>query len=178
MTKHSRIYLIGPMGAGKTTIGRRVARRLQFDFRDTDLEIEKCTGVDISTIFDYEGESGFRDRETRMLEALSTREDCVIATGGGSVLRQENRRCMARTGFVVHLRVSVAQSLRRTRRNTTRPLLQSPNPEDILQRLARERGPLYEAIADCEVDTDKHKSITLRDQILDLYKAYRNEDNA
>ncbi len=170
MNNFQRIYLIGPMGAGKTTIGKMVARELEFDFIDSDHEIEQRTGVDISTIFDYEGDQGFRDRETCVLESLSEKTRFLIATGGGAVIREENRNVMRTTGFVVYLQVSVRQSLIRTRKDTKRPILQTDNPYETLTRLAKERTPLYESIANLTVDTDKHRTNKLKFMIADGYR--------
>ena len=170
MSDMQRIYLVGPMGAGKTTIGRMVARELGFDFIDSDHEIEKRTGVDIRTIFDYEQEQGFRDRESRVIKSLSKRKQHVIATGGGAVLRERNRQVLSSSGFVVYLKVSVRQSLIRTRKDTNRPILQSGDPYQTLTNLAAERTPLYESIADFSVDTDKHRTNKLKLMIVEGYR--------
>lgn len=162
MEKFQRIYLIGPMGAGKTTIGKMVARELNFDFIDSDHEIEARTGVDISTIFDYEGDEGFRERETCVLESLSQKNEHVIATGGGAVMREKNRNVIRSSGYVVYLKVSVRQSVIRTRKDTNRPILQSGDPYTTLKKLAKERTPLYESIANLTVDTDKHRTNKLK----------------
>jgi shikimate kinase len=149
MTPASRnIYLVGPMGAGKTTIGQRLARLLGLDFYDCDRELEARTGASVNLIFDVEGEKGFRVRETQMLRRLAARQGAVIATGGGSVLSPENRRRLKRTGIVVYLKTSVSQQLRRLERDRTRPLLQHDDRESRLRRLARQRNPLYEEVAD------------------------------
>ncbi len=170
MSKQQRIFLIGPMGAGKTTIGRMVARDMEFGFADSDDLIEEGTGVDITTIFDYEGESGFRDRESKMLKKLSIEDKKVIATGGGAVLSADNRELMRNSGFVVYLKVSIRQAIFRTRKDTKRPILQNGNPREIFTRLAKERNPLYESIASCTVDTDRHKTAKLKDIIINHYQ--------
>jgi len=170
MNKSQRIFLVGPMGAGKTTIGRMVAKDMGFDFADSDHEIEERTGVDINTIFDYEGEAGFRQREYEMLQQLSQLDQHVIATGGGAILSDENRDLMQNTGFVVYLKVSIRQAIYRTRKDTKRPILKNGNPHDIFTKLAEERSPLYESIADCMVDTDRYKTHKLRDMIIQHYQ--------
>ena len=170
MINEQRIFLIGPMGAGKTTIGRMVARDTGFAFADSDDLIEERTGVDITTIFDYEGEAGFREREAQMLNKLSTQRKKVIATGGGAVLSAENRELMKNSGFVVYLKVSIRQAIFRTRKDTKRPILQNGDPQEIFTRLAKERNPLYESIANCTVDTDQHKTYKLKDIIINHYK--------
>jgi shikimate kinase len=144
----TNVYLIGPMGSGKTTIGQRLAKILGLEFLDNDHELEEQTGASVSLIFDLEGEEGFRKRETAMLKKLSARKNVLIATGGGSILKQENRDILRRSGLVVYLRTSVSQQIRRLSRDKSRPLLQSGDREEKLARLAKERNPLYEELAD------------------------------
>ncbi|MBT8064702.1 MAG: shikimate kinase [Gammaproteobacteria bacterium] len=135
------------MGSGKTTIGQRLARKLQLEFLDCDHELEEQTGASVNLIFDVEGEEGFRKRETRMLRKLTGRKGVLVATGGGAVLRAENRKLLS-GGLVVYLKTSVRQQIARLRRDRSRPLLQTPDREEKLARLAEERDPLYEALAD------------------------------
>ncbi|ATJ84150.1 shikimate kinase AroK [Halomonas beimenensis] len=149
------LILIGPMGAGKSTIGRLLAAELSRDFLDSDHEIEDRCGADIPWIFDVEGEAGFRDRETQMIRELSTREGVVIATGGGAVLREENRRILRDSGTVIYLFTTVEQQLRRTAKDRNRPLLQRDDREQVLERMFEERDPLYRATADLVVRTDR-----------------------
>ncbi len=144
----SNIYLIGPMGSGKTTIGQRVARLLDLDFFDSDRELEGQTGASVNLIFDIEGEKGFRKRETRLLETLTARKNILLATGGGVILKAENRELLSQTGLVIYLRTSVNQQLSRLRRDRTRPLLQQGNRAKKLSELALARNPLYEELAD------------------------------
>ncbi|MBK1672737.1 shikimate kinase I [Ectothiorhodospira shaposhnikovii] len=155
MAGMSNIILIGPMGAGKSTVGRHLATYLHLPFVDSDKEIERRTGVDIPTIFEYEGEVGFRDRETAVIDDLCSRQGIVLATGGGVVMRPENRARLARCGLVVYLRASVNTQLRRTARDRSRPLLQTDNPRERLEGLFRIRDPLYREIANLIVDTDR-----------------------
>jgi shikimate kinase len=147
------IFLIGLMGAGKTSIGRLLARRLGKAFYDCDHEIERATGVRIPVIFEIEGEAGFRMRESKMLDALTRRAGIVLATGGGAVLSEANRRLLAERGTVVYLRATPAQLWQRTRRDRNRPLLRTPDPLARLEQLFAERDPLYREIADIIVDT-------------------------
>ena len=144
----TNVYLIGPMGSGKTTVGQRLARKLNLQFLDNDHELEKQTGASVNLIFDLEGEEGFRKRETAMLQKLTERENILLATGGGTVTRPENCELLKRSGLVIYLRTTVAQQLRRLSRDKSRPLLQSVGREEKLNRLAEERNPLYEQLAD------------------------------
>ena len=148
MSKPRNLFLIGPMGAGKSAVGRQLARLLHMDFVDSDEEIESRTGVDIPFIFEKEGEEGFRRRETTVLKDLVEHPGAVIATGGGVILAAENREMMARAGVVVFLNVSVAQQLKRTGSGEGRPLLQQGDREETLKQLMAEREPLYRALAD------------------------------
>lgn len=141
------------MGAGKTAVGRQLARILGLTFVDCDAEIEKRTGVDIPYIFDREGEQGFREREKDTLAALSELEGAVIATGGGAILDPDNRARLNATGSVIYLRTGVDEQLQRTRRSRQRPLLAGSNPRAVLERLMQIRAPLYEQIADLTLDT-------------------------
>ena len=147
------IYLIGPMGSGKTAVGRQLARRTARDFVDSDHEVERRTGVDIAYIFEKEGEQGFRDRECEVIENLSRRDGLVVATGGGAVLSAQNRARLSDTGIVIHLDTTVEEQLRRTGRSSHRPLLQTEDPRATLEALRSKRQPLYEAIADYTFDT-------------------------
>ncbi len=154
MSIPSRIFLVGPMGAGKTTIGKQLARHLGLAFADTDSEIERRTGADIPWIFDVEGEQGFRDREEQVVADMTQLNDIVLATGGGVVMRPGNRSHLAQRGFVVYLHATIREQLRRTARDRKRPLLQSGKPETVLKELMAVRDPLYREIADYVIDTD------------------------
>jgi len=147
------IFLVGLMGAGKTSVGRRLARRLGKTFFDCDEEIERATGVKIPVIFDIEGEAGFRAREARMLAELALRADIVLATGGGAVLSAENRRVLVGNGVVVYLRAVATDLWTRTRHDRNRPLLRTGEPLARLEQLYAERDPIYRSIADIIVDT-------------------------
>ena len=154
MARLQRVFLVGPMGAGKTTIGRLLASALKLEFIDSDHEIEQSSGADIPWIFDREGESGFRDREQKVLAELTQRDGVLLATGGGAVLRAENRAALAGRGTVVYLHASVEQQVARTAHDRNRPLLQTANPERTLRELMDARDPLYREIADYVIDTD------------------------
>ena len=159
------------MGAGKTTIGRQLARSLGVGFADTDAEIEARTGADIPWIFDVEGEAGFRDREEAIIAEMTTWEDTVLATGGGAVLRQANRQALVERGFVIYLRTTLEEQLRRTRKDRNRPLLQTLDPEGTLRRLFAERDPLYRAVADLVIDTDSSSPKTVAQRVLASLRA-------
>jgi shikimate kinase len=148
------IFLVGPMGSGKSAVGKHLARMLRRDFRDSDAEIEARTGVDIPFIFEKEGEAGFRRREREVIEALTLIDNIVLATGGGAVLDPENRALLASRGLVVYLDASVDQQLERTRSSGHRPLLDTADPAARLAALMAEREPLYREIANLTVATD------------------------
>ena len=149
------IYLVGPMGVGKTTIGRQLARSLSCEFIDSDHEIEKRTGADIPWIFDIEGEQGFRERERQVISDLVRMHGVVLATGGGAVLDPRNRADLKNNGIVVYLKASVKKLLQRTARDKQRPLLKTDNPRQKLAAILEEREPLYMELADIIVDTEK-----------------------
>lgn len=147
-------FLVGPMGAGKSTIGRQLARCLKLKFVDSDRTIEIRTGVDIPLIFELEGEPGFRKRERKVIDELTTEPGIVLATGGGAVMDRLNRQHMASRGCVIYLHTSVEQQLQRTAHDRNRPLLQTANPKQKLQELTEVRDPLYREIADWIIETD------------------------
>ena len=139
------------MGVGKTTIGRMLAKELSLEFFDSDREIERRAGADVSWIFDVEGEEGFRDRESQVIDELSNRSGVLLATGGGSVLREENRQCLKARGVVIFLDTSLELQLKRTERDKKRPLLQNVDRESVLKKLKLERHALYEEVSDFRV---------------------------
>jgi shikimate kinase len=154
MTALHRVFIVGPMGAGKTTIGKYLADHLKLQFADTDSEIESRTGADIPWIFDVEGEEGFREREQQVVGEMTLWDNIVLATGGGVVLRPENRNALGGRGFVIYLYATVDEQVRRTRRDRKRPLLQKGDPEETLRTLMEARDPLYREIADHVIETD------------------------
>ncbi len=143
------------MGAGKSTVGRILADKLHYRFLDSDHEIEAKTGVSIPMIFDIEGEAGFRRRECKLIDQLTQQPQVVLATGGGAVLKPQNRRHLRSRGFVVYLRSSLDALLARTRQDRNRPLLQNDNPEEVLKNIMTERDPLYREVADLVVQTEQ-----------------------
>lgn len=165
------IYLIGLMGAGKTTIGRQLAKALQVPFYDSDKAIEEQTGVDIPTIFEYEGENGFRSREQNMLEELTQIDGIVLATGGGAILRTENRKVLSENGFVVYLQCSIDKILQRTKRDNQRPLLNTDEPRERIETLFAEREEFYLSCADFKIETSAMQSKAVVQNILDAYEA-------
>ncbi|MCL7420409.1 MAG: shikimate kinase AroK [Methylobacter sp.] len=171
MMQSENIYLIGLMGAGKTTIGRQLAKALKLPFYDSDKAIEESTGVDIPTIFEFEGEDGFRDREQKMIQQLTQKKGIVLATGGGAVLREQNRKLLKENGFIVYLQCSVERILERTRRDSQRPLLQIENPKERLESLFAQREPLYLSCADYKIDTGVMQSKTVVNHILEKYRS-------
>lgn len=156
MAKSDNIFLIGPMGAGKTTIGRQIAKNLGVDFVDSDHEIEQRTGASIPLIFEIEGEEGFRRREREVIDDLTRRKGIVLATGGGAVLDPANRNHLAGRGTVIYLRASLDHLLKRTARDRNRPLLHTEDPRARLEGIIKIREPLYREIADIIIDTDSN----------------------
>ena len=170
LKNHNNIFLIGPMGAGKSTIGRRLAKKLNLRFFDSDQTIVNRTGVRIALIFEIEGEEGFRRRESDVIEELTGQSDIVLATGGGVVLNPVNRKNLAERGLVVYLRAGIKQLLKRTIRDNKRPLLKTDNPREKMEELLKTRSPLYEQIADLIVDTDSRQPVS---QVIDEICKYR-----
>ena len=155
MAKARRVFLVGPMGAGKTNIGRQLAHNRHLAFLDSDHEIEKRCGANIPWIFDVEGEKGFRIREARMIDTLTQRKGIILATGGGAILDPNSRHFLHSRGTVVYLRASVAQQLERTGKDKNRPLLQTENPLAKIKELIKIREPLYRETAHLIIDTSR-----------------------
>ncbi len=168
----SHVFLVGPMGAGKSTIGRLVAAELNLVFRDSDRVIEERTGADIPWIFDMEGEEGFRERESSVLRELAHEPSQVIATGGGIVLRELNRQLMKASGYVCYLTASIDQLVERTARDKKRPLLQVDNPRQKIIDLINLREPMYRDAADFVVNTDRRSPKTVAQEIASLVRAH------
>lgn len=160
------IFLVGPMGSGKSTVGRALARRINFRFFDSDRVIEDNCGVDIPTIFEYEGEQGFRDREERTIDTLTNLPGIVLATGGGSVLREKSRARLRERGCVILLQVDIKEQLRRVAFDANRPLLQTDDPESRLRALMQEREPIYNAVAHIKITTDSRRMQSVVARIL------------
>jgi len=165
------IFLVGPMGSGKTAVGRRLARLVGFRFLDSDAEIESRTGVDIPYIFEKEGEAGFRVRERDIIDDLTREPGIVLATGGGAILLPENRERLAARGHVVYLETSVGQQVERTKHGTHRPLLDTADPRTRLAELMQVREPLYRAVATVTVPTDRRKVLAVAEEIVERLSA-------
>jgi shikimate kinase len=176
MNKFANIYLIGLMGAGKTTIGRQLAKALQWPFYDSDKAIEESTGVDIPTVFEFEGEEGFRQRERKMLQQLTALKGIVLATGGGAILSDQNREALKNNGFVVYLQCSVERILERTRKDTQRPLLRTENPRERIEQLLKQREELYLSCADYRIDTGQLQSKIVVKNILKQFRQVNSAD--
>ncbi|WP_299006335.1 shikimate kinase AroK [uncultured Shewanella sp.] len=167
MAEKRNIFLVGPMGAGKSTIGRHLAQMLHLEFHDSDQEIENRTGADIAWVFDVEGEEGFRVRETQVVADLTEKQGIVLATGGGSIQSKEIRNNLSARGIVVYLETTIDKQVARTQRDKRRPLLQVEDPREVLENLAAIRNPLYEEIADVIVKTDEQSAKVVANQIID-----------
>src|SRR5690554_3555824 len=166
MSLPKRVVLVGPMGAGKSTIGRMLARELGYRFLDSDRIIEERCGADIPWIFDVEGEEGFRQRESAMIRELADVGASVLATGGGAVMKEENHPYLKQDAVVVYLKASLEQQIERTSRDRNRPLLQNDDPEGVLRRLFELRDPIYTELADVVMVTDRKSPRLLVRQIL------------
>jgi len=173
---HDNIFLVGLMGAGKTSVGRMLARRMQKEFLDADAEIERVTGVKIPVIFEIEGESGFRGREEKMIEKLTAMSGIVLATGGGAVISAANRHLLKTRGHVIYLRATPEDLWRRTRRDRGRPLLQTADPLGKLRMLHEQRDPLYREVAHLIVDTGSQSVAHLTSRIQQLLAALDSRD--
>ncbi|KFI23806.1 shikimate kinase AroK [Nitrosococcus oceani] len=167
------IFLVGPMGSGKTTIGRYLARITGKNFYDSDREIESRTGVSIPVIFEIEGESGFRQRECKIIAELVQLNNIVLATGGGAVLAAENRRELSQRGIVVYLYAPPKQLYRRTSHDNNRPLLRTGNPLERLKYLLKERDPLYREVADVIIKTGKQPVKAVANEVLRQLRQYK-----
>ena len=164
------IILVGPMGAGKTTIGKQLAQHYGRDFYDSDREIEKHTGANIPLIFELEGEEGFRKREKNILIELTQKQDIVLATGGGVVLDPDNRALLTKHGFVIYLNAPLTQLFNRTSKDRNRPLLQTENPRKKLEEIMATRDPLYREVADIVIETDDKPVRNVVKNLTDIIK--------
>jgi shikimate kinase len=172
MLGSQNLYLIGPMGSGKTAVGKHLARLLQYPFVDSDREIEAATGADIPLIFEREGESGFRRREQEMIAQLVQRQRIVLAPGGGAVLDENNRRLLATHGWIAYLETSASQQATRAGRTRHRPLLHGhPDPQTRLAQLLVVREPLYRSIADFTTCTDHQRVASVAAEIIEAFQS-------
>lgn len=169
MVEKRNIFLVGPMGAGKSTIGRQLAQLLNMEFIDSDNEIEQRAGADISWIFDIEGEDGFRKREERIINELTQKQGIVLSTGGGAILSKETRNHLSARGIVIYLQTTVDKQFERTQRDKKRPLLQGvEDARKVLEDLAQVRNPLYEEVADITLPTDEQSAKLMASHIVEL----------
>ncbi|KAA3625854.1 MAG: shikimate kinase [Proteobacteria bacterium] len=168
------IILVGPMGVGKTTVGKALARILSMSFVDCDVELEQRTGVSVTTIFEIEGEEGFRRRESELLKEIVERKGYVVATGGGVIMCEENRAAIRSSGLVIYLTAPVNKLLKRTRNNRNRPLLQTTNPEKTLNDLMVVRDPLYRSVADLVIRVDDRSPQSLAHRIHETIESHEN----
>jgi len=166
------IFIVGPMGSGKTTVGKIVASELFLEFHDTDAKIEENTGVTIDWIFDIEGEAGFRKRETAILRDMVASNSIVLATGGGIIIEEENRELLASRGTVFYLHTPLNTQVERTSKDKDRPLLKDQDPEKVLADLQESRQSLYEAVADHIIDTENKSGSQVANEIVKLVKNY------
>jgi len=171
--KHSNLYLIGPMGAGKSSVGKQLAKQLGMDFYDSDEEIEKSTGVDLGWIFDIEGEDGFRKRETAVLADLTQHANIVLATGGGTVVESANQQMLSERGVLIYLEVSLEHQEPRVVNESRRPALRVKNRQEVLKQLQEERLPIYESLADFKVHTDNRSVRAVTDDIIAWLKEHK-----
>lgn len=171
MIKKNNIILIGPMGSGKSTIGKQLSKHLNMTFFDSDLEIEKKTGVDINWIFDIEGEKGFRKREKKVIQEIIKKQKIILSTGGGSIESKEIREKIKKFGFVIYLKTNIKQQIIRTQYDKKRPILQKKELiKKKLKNLSYKRNPIYEKIADLTICTDNYTSKTITNKIIQIIK--------
>ena len=163
-----RLLIIGPMASGKSTIGLKLANRLNLDFVDTDQQVEDRAGAEISWIFDIEGESGFRIREEEVLKEVCLNDEIVISTGGGIIIEKNNRKLISESGVVIYLEVSIQTQLERTLMDKSRPLLNSKDKEQTLKNLKKQRTPLYEEIANITIEAGDRSNNQVVEEILKL----------
>ena len=167
MIQSRNYFLVGPMGAGKTAVGRHLSRLLHRDFYDSDEELESRTGVDIPFIFEKEGENGFRQREQKIIKELSEQKNIVLATGGGAILNEQNRIFLGSRGTVIYLYASVDKQVERTKKGKERALLTNKDSRKVLEELMEVRNPLYKSIADITINTDGRKIKSVAQEIID-----------
>lgn len=172
--QRQNIFLIGPMGAGKSSVGKYLAQQLNMDFYDSDEEIEKRTGVDIGWIFDLEGAEGFRKREVAIIHELACLPHIVLATGGGSVISPEVHSILKEHGVIIYLDVSLKYQHNRTMNESRRPLLRVDNREEVIEKLSEERTPIYERLADYRILTDHRSVRVVTDDIIEWLKNNRS----
>jgi shikimate kinase len=171
------IFLIGPMGSGKTSLGRRIAPKLGYAFIDLDEELERRCGVEVAVIFDIEGEQGFRERESRLLAEVAANRNQLIATGGGSVMAVQNREIIKTSGTVVWLKASVDQQIRRLERDKRRPLLAAPDRRERLSSMAEQRNPIYAALADVVFESKNRPLVQMAGSLERTIRAFAKHNH-
>ena len=173
MAKYDNIFLIGPMGAGKTSVAKQLSRLMDFPFFDSDEAVQTRTGVSVSWIFEKEGEAGFREREAAMIDELTAMRSVIVSTGGGAIVTPINRERLAERGFVAYLNVGLELQIDRTsRQRGHRPLIDMADPRDQLIKLNAEREPLYQSIADCVYATDRLSPHAVAQKIMKDYRIW------
>lgn len=177
MSSHNRLFLIGPMGAGKSTMGRQLSRKLHLQFFDSDRVIEEHTGADIPLIFELEGEEGFRKREQEVIDELTQIPNIVLATGGGAILKPENREHLKNRGLVIYLHSDISHLLERTKHDKNRPLLQTADPGRKLRELMEAREPLYRETADIVINTGEKSIRSVINVILGRLKQFQDKQD-
>ncbi|MEL0102742.1 MAG: shikimate kinase [Gammaproteobacteria bacterium] len=175
--QRNNIILIGPMGSGKTSIGKKLSKMMKFDFVDTDSIIEKKTGVDIPTIFEHEGEQGFRARETKILKEISNVNNTVIGTGGGIIISADNRRIIKNLGFVVHLTANIKELVYRTEHDKNRPLINNVDAENKITTLLKERKDYYEKSSNVTISTDNYDTVKISRIIIKNFEEYEKNNS-
>tara|TARA_Y200000002_G_scaffold158181_1_gene130784 strand:+ start:1747 stop:2274 length:528 start_codon:yes stop_codon:yes gene_type:complete len=166
----NNIILIGPMGSGKTSIGKKLSKMMKFSFIDTDHIIEEKTGVDIPTIFEHEGESGFREREKNILKEISNIENTVVGTGGGIIISPENREIIKNLGFVVYLTADIRELVYRTAQDKSRPLIKNNNTEKVMVDIIKKREKYYENTSNIKISTDNYDTVKISKIIIKNYE--------
>ena len=173
----NNIILIGPMGSGKSSIGKKLSKVMKFDFIDTDNLIEENTGVDIPTIFEHEGEAGFRERERNILQEISDCQQTVIGTGGGIIISEKNREIIKRMGFVVYLTASVKELVYRTEHDKNRPLINSDDAENKIKNIINDRKEYYESTSNMTISTDNYDTVKISKIIIKNYEKYKKNNS-
>ena len=174
INQSNNIFLIGPMASGKTTIGRKLAKKTSKKFYDSDKEITKSTGAEIPLIFEIEGDSGFRKRETKIISKLVLLKNIVLSTGGGAILTKENRKMLVENGIVIYLKSSARNIFNRTYEDKSRPLLQGNDRLSKIEEILNERGPIYKSVANEIIETDNFVVEEIIHEILERIKKYEN----
>tara|TARA_B100000029_G_scaffold454657_1_gene481323 strand:- start:506 stop:1039 length:534 start_codon:yes stop_codon:yes gene_type:complete len=177
MNQSNNIFLIGPMATGKTTIGKKLAKKTSKKFYDSDAEIKKITGADISLIFEIEGDAGFRKRETKIISQLVTHSNIVLSTGGGAVLAEKNRNMLTKNGVVIYLKSSAKKIFDRTNGDKSRPLLQGNNSLSKIKEILKEREHLYESLANEVISTESFITEKIIQEILKKIKKYEKNNS-